>query len=138
LHKLLLLPVHEKGTVQHLAELAWISIYKSPEAILMLMTLDVLFVNELGQWSDGYLAVVDIIWRCVRGLNAFFGGVLVFVTLDWKQLKPVSGLPAMLSPLMITSFTFLHLGHSVRARGDPNLQRIQKIHRWILQITHQR
>ncbi len=129
LHKLLLLPVHEKGTVQHLAELALISIYKSPEAMLMLMTLDVLFINELGQWSDGYIAVIDIILRCIRGSNAFFGGVLVFATMDWKPLKPISGLPAMLSPLMITSFTFLDLGHSVRSGGDPNLQWIQNISR---------
>jgi hypothetical protein len=54
LHKLLLLPVHKKVSVQHLAELALISIYKSPEAMYTLITLDVLFVNELGQWSDGY------------------------------------------------------------------------------------
>jgi hypothetical protein len=33
----------------------------------------------------------------------------------------------MLSPLKITSFTFLDLGHSVGAGGDPNLQRIQRI-----------
>jgi hypothetical protein len=51
LHKLLLLPVHKKGTVQHLAELALISSYQSPEAMLRLMTLDVLFIDELGQWS---------------------------------------------------------------------------------------
>jgi hypothetical protein len=57
--------------VQHLAELALISIYKSPEAMLMLVTLDVLFIDELGQWSDGYIAVVDIILRCIRGSNAF-------------------------------------------------------------------
>jgi hypothetical protein len=126
LHKLLLLLVRKKGTVQCLAELALISIYKSPEAMLTLMTLDVLFIDELGQWSDGYIAVIDIILRRVRGSNAFFGGVLVFATMDWKQLKPISGLPAMLSPSMITSFTFLDLGHSVRARGDPNLQQIQK------------
>jgi hypothetical protein len=33
----------------------------------------------------------------------------------------------MLSPLMIMSFMFLDSGHSVRARGDLNLQQIQKI-----------
>jgi hypothetical protein len=47
--------------VQHLAELALISVYKSPKAMLMLMTLDVLFIDELGQWSDTYIAVIDII-----------------------------------------------------------------------------
>jgi hypothetical protein len=126
LHLLLLLRVHKKGTVQCLAELALISIYKSPEAMLTLMTLDVLFIDELGQWSDGYIAVIDIILRCVRGSNDFFGGVLVFAMMDWKQLKPISGLPAMLSPSMIMTFTFLDLGHSVRAGGDLNLQWIQE------------
>jgi hypothetical protein len=90
------------------------------------MTLDVLFIDELGQWSDGYIAVIDIILRCIRGSNDFFGGVLVFAMMDWKQLKPISGLPAMLSPSMIMTFTFLDLGHSVRARGDLNLQWIQE------------
>jgi hypothetical protein len=120
LHKLLLLPVCEKGTVQRLAELALISIYKSPEAMLMLMTLDVLFIDELGQWSDGYIAVVDIILRHIRGSNAFLEASkkgLGFLTLT------------LLTPLMITSFKFLNLGHSVRAGGDPNLQRIQNISR---------
>jgi hypothetical protein len=54
-----------------LAELAVISIYKSPDATLMLMTFDVLFINELRQWSDGYIAVIDIILRCIGGSNAF-------------------------------------------------------------------
>ncbi len=52
LHKLLLLPVHEKGTVQCLAELALISIYKSPEAMFTLMTLDVLFSMN---WDSGLM-----------------------------------------------------------------------------------
>jgi hypothetical protein len=60
-------------------------------------------------------------------IECFFGGVLVFAMMDWKQHKPISGLPAILSWLMITSFTFLNLGHSVRAGDDLNLQRIQKI-----------
>jgi hypothetical protein len=46
--------------------------------------------------------------------------------MDWKQLKPISGLPAMLSLSMITSFTLLDLGHSVRAGSDQNLQQIKK------------
>jgi hypothetical protein len=59
------------SAIQCLAELALISIYKSPEAMLMLMTFDVLFIDELGHWSDGYIAVIDIILRCIGGSNAF-------------------------------------------------------------------
>jgi hypothetical protein len=114
--------------MQCLAELAFISIYKSPEAMLMLMTLDVHFIDELGQWSDAYIAIIDIILGHVKGSNAF-KGVLVFAMMDWKQLKPIRGLPVMLSPSMIMSFMLLELGHSVRASSDPNLQQIQKISR---------
>jgi hypothetical protein len=39
----------------------------------------------------------------------------VFAMMDWKQLKQISGLPAMLSQSMMTSFTFLDFGHSVTA-----------------------
>jgi hypothetical protein len=39
--------------------------------MMMLMTLDVLFIDELGQWSDAYLAVIDIILKHVRSLNTF-------------------------------------------------------------------
>jgi hypothetical protein len=94
------------------------------ETMLTLMTLDGLFIDELGQWTKGFIAGIDIILRCIRGSNAFLGGVLVFATMDWKQLKPMSGLHAMLSPSMITSFTFLDLGHSVR-REETCLERVQ-------------
>jgi hypothetical protein len=43
---------------------------KSPEAN---MKLDVLFIDELGQWSDGYIAVSDIILRHVREWNPLTG-----------------------------------------------------------------
>ncbi len=39
----------------------------------------------------------------------------MFAMMDWKQLKPIIGLPTMLSQSMITRFTFLDLGHSVTA-----------------------
>lgn len=129
LHKFLLLPVRDKGTVQRIAELALQAIYKSPEVLAMIMALDVQLIDELGQWPDAYIAISDIIYRRVRNSTAFFGGVLVFASMDWKQLKPIHGLPAMLSPSMITSFNFCRLNQSVRAGGDLNLQRIQQIAR---------
>lgn len=55
--------------------------------------------------------------------------MLVVSTMDPKQLRPVKGLPALLSPFMLTSFKFTRLNHSVRAGQDPILQRIQHIAR---------
>ena len=129
LHKFLRLPVRDKGTVQRIAELALMAIYKSPEAFAMIVAQDVLFIDEFGQLSDAHVAIFDIIYRVIRHSTAFMGGVLVVSTMDWKQLKPIHGLPAMLSPSMITSFNFCSLTESVRAGGDRNFQRIQRISR---------
>jgi hypothetical protein len=59
-----------QAIVYCLAELALIYMDKSPEAN---MKLDVLFIDELGQWSDGYIAVSDIILRHVREWNPLTG-----------------------------------------------------------------
>jgi predicted GIY-YIG superfamily endonuclease len=129
LHKLFMLPVREKGSVQRLAELALQNLYKCPDRQAVLMATDVYFGDEFGQFSDIYICVVDIILRTLRNSTAFMGGSLWIVTMDWKQLKPIDGLPAMLSPFMVTCFTYHQLDHSVRAARDARLQRIQEIAR---------
>jgi len=129
LHKVFNLPVREGTTVQRLAELALHSIYGNPELTALLLTLDVLFVDELGQMSSGTMACLDIILRRLRDSSQFFGGVVVICTMDPKQLRPIHGLPVMLSPSMLTSFKFFRLRYSVRAGSDEDLQRIQTISR---------
>ena len=60
------------------------------------------------------------------------GGVVIIATQDPEQLRPVSGLPSLLSPCMMTCFRFIQLTKSVRASGDPALQRIQDISRMLV------
>jgi predicted GIY-YIG superfamily endonuclease len=128
-HKLFMLPVREKGTVQRMAELALQSLYKCPERQALLLATDVFIADEFGQFSDILISILDIVLRTLRNSSAFMGGSLWIVTMDWKQLKPIEGLPAMLSPFMVTCFSFHELNHSVRAGRDSALQRIQQIAR---------
>ena len=70
----------------------------------MLLKLDVLFADELGQLSTEMLSALDIILCRVRGSSLLMGGVLIIGTIDHLQLKPVRGKPILISPHVITSF----------------------------------
>jgi predicted GIY-YIG superfamily endonuclease len=133
-HNLFAIPVREGSSVHRLAELAAISLYKSPERLAFLQRLDVLFFDELGQASCELISCIDMILRRVRGSDQFLGGVLLIATIDPLQLKPIDGRPFLVSPFVITCFRFSVLKHSVRAANDPFLQRIQDISRM---LTHE-
>jgi predicted GIY-YIG superfamily endonuclease len=132
LHMLFEIPVNESATPHRIAELALLSLYKKPMALYILQTIDVLCIDELGQVSAQFISVLDIIMRRVRNSNQYMGGVLVIATMDPRQLRPVQGLPAMLSPFMITCYKFVQLLHSVRASEDVNFQRLQDISRMLV------
>jgi hypothetical protein len=133
-HNLFAIPVHESASVQRLAELAVISLYKSPERLGLLQRLDVLFFDELGQASSELISCIDMILRHVRGSDQFLGGVLLIATIDPLQLRPIKGRPFLVSPFVLTCFRFSVLMHSVHAADDPFLQRIQDISRM---LTHE-
>jgi predicted GIY-YIG superfamily endonuclease len=65
-----------------------------------------------------------MIMRKLRGSDLFFGGVLLICTLDHLQLRPIKGIPFLLSPHIMTCFRMLQLKHLVRSAHDPNLQRV--------------
>jgi predicted GIY-YIG superfamily endonuclease len=128
-HRLFCIPVNDRATVHRLAELAVIQLNKKPKELQMLLRLDVLFADELGQLSAEMLSVLDIILRRVRGSSLFMGGVLVIGTIDHLQLKPVRGKPFLVSPHVLTSFTMRKLIHPVRAAKCKDLRRVIEITR---------
>ena len=93
-------------------------ILRKPINLHVLLTLDVLFLDECGQISAEQVATLDIIFRKVRNSNLPFGGVLIIGTLDHAQCQPINALPFLMSSLMLTSFTFVQLRESVRADED--------------------
>ena len=131
LHSLFCIPVNESASVQRLAELAIINLYKNPERLALLQRLDVLGSDELGQIPSEVRSCCDIIMRSIRNSDQYMGGALAIDTIDEMQLKPIKGRPFLMSPFVLTCYRFSVLRHSVRAAQDPFLQRIQQISRML-------
>ena len=129
INNLWLIPSNNTLTTGQLAERAITRLYRCPERMQYLRSLDVLLIDEFGVIPAHILSVIDIIMRYIRSSNKPFGGILIIATLDNLQLDPVKGRHPLLSPLLTTSFIFEKLCKSVRAASDANWQRIQEITR---------
>jgi GIY-YIG catalytic domain len=113
-----------------MAELAVISIQKKPEAMAFLRSLDVLFMDEMGQLSVDIISVLDIVMRRIRNSSLFMGGVLIIGTLDKVQLRPIKELPFLLSPYILTTFCIGKLTQYVRCAECPILQEMNELARF--------
>ena len=75
-HYLFCLPT-EKGLSAHRkAELSIAKILRDPKKLNFILSLDILFCDELGQSTAELISVIDIILRKLRDNNIFLGGVL--------------------------------------------------------------
>jgi len=83
------------------------------------------------------VAILDLIMRRIRDSNLFMGGLLIIGTLDQHQLRPIKGLPFLLSPFILTSFLVGRLDHYVRCSDCPCLQEMNTIARTFLTDTNQ-
>ena len=131
IHKLFTLEVNKNTNVFRLAELAMDKLDRKSNTKMkhIILTMDVLLLDECGQLSAQQFALLDIILRHMRRNSLPFGGVLIFGTFDHAQLGAIQGLPFLLSSHILTDFKLIRMKHSVRAHGDPKLQEIQKITR---------
>ena len=132
LHPLICIAIQGKNTKIYpyrVAELAMQKITRKKIKHHAILTVDVLFIDEVGQLSAELVAVLDIIFRKTRKSKLPFGGVLVIGTMDHTQLQPINALPFLMSTLVLTSFTMVKLDHSVRAASDPKFCRFQQLTR---------
>ena len=115
--------------IHKIAELAYTNLLRHPELILILRILNILCIDELGQFSSELLAILDMLLRIIRNNNIFFGGLKINGNIDHKQISAIQGHPFLTSPHILTCFTMCVLKHSVRSSSDTNLQRIIDITR---------
>ena len=130
LHKFLFLPT--QGNCSHPYRCAQQAIDKITRNKLfhhVLLTVDVIFLDEAGQVSAEQLAIIDIILRKLRNSRMPFGGVLILGTMDHTQIQPINALPFLLSSLILTSLTMVELKESVRAADDPLFREFQNLTR---------
>ena len=88
----------------------------------LLMTTDVILVDECGQISAEEMQLKDMELRYVKKSHAMFGGTLILGSFDERQIGTIKGMPFLLSSFMQSYFTIVRLEHSVRAHGDVILQ----------------
>ena len=67
----------------------------------MILSLNVVFADELGQLSAQEQSIYDIIFREVRGCSTFMGGVLIIGTIDHMQIQPINGRPFLTASAVI-------------------------------------
>jgi hypothetical protein len=109
------------------AELATARLYRHPEALEFIRTLDFVNLDEFGVFSAENLAVFDMVVRYVRGSTEFMAGLLVYCTLDHLQLLPFHGTPVLLSMYVVNEFSFFRLVELVRAANDAALREIIRL-----------
>ena len=129
LHKIFSLPVKKLHSLTQSSENALRRILQNPVSLHILKTVDIIFLDEIGQISSELMSSLDLILRQIRNNNIYLGGVLFICTLDHAQLQPIDGKPFLVSPMILSCYRFVRLNESVRASGDTNLQRIQRISR---------
>ena len=128
-HKLFCLPIGRNLNVQRKAELAILKLLRNPKQLNLLLSLDVLICDELGQTSAEFWATIDIILRRIRNTNIYLGGVLIIGTIDHTQIQPIEGRPFLTATHMLSCWRMIALRNSIRASTDLNFQRIQEIAR---------
>ena len=127
LHKLFDLPCDDKLQLSPFksAAKALEKIRRKINLLHILLTIDVLFIDELGQKSAHQIAKIDIIMRKLRNSQLPFGGILIIGSMDNSQIQPIDQLPFLTSSIVLTCFQAIKLQHSLRAHGDIDFQRIQ-------------
>ena len=128
-HILFKIPTENNLSTHRRAEIAITRLLRDPKRLAIVLKLDFLFFDEVGQLSSEMLNVLDIIFRRIRETNILLGGVVIIGTIDHTQLQPVNGRPFLTSSHVITCFKMVMLQTSVRAVGDVSFQRIQEIAR---------
>ena len=130
LHKLFFLPNSNNNmSVFNSAKYGIEQIERSIPKHHAILTIDVLFIDEMGQVSAQQIAIIEIILRYFRKSQIAFGGVLIIGTMDPTQIQPINQLPFLTSTMVLTCFQAVELIHSVRAHGDPDFQRLQTLTR---------
>ena len=98
-------------------------------AFVLLKRVDVIILEELGQFCEEYIAAMSEVSQWVMDKDLPFGGKLVIANGDHRQLKEVQGSGYWLSPQFLTCFKVALMQYLVRSANDLDLQLVVNIAR---------
>ena len=114
IHRLFCIGINSKDDASTAAEKAVKKISEKPLKRAILLSLDVLLIEEIGLISSELLTTIDIILQLVRDSPKTFGGVLILANGDTNQLPSITGSDIFLSPSLLFSFDCHFLKFFVR------------------------
>ena len=118
IHKLFCLPPSSSGSPIKMAEQALNKLDHRNEKKMLLLALEVLFVEEVSLISAEQWSAMDIVLQELKQTTLPFGGVLVIASGDQMQLPSIEGNDIFLSPVLLTNFALFFLGHFVRMTDE--------------------
>ena len=132
LHKLFSLPVNNSISPQRMAELAIGTFLSNPLKSNILLTMNVIFIDENGKVSAELIYVLDMILQRMRNNDIPFGRFFIIYSMDHNQLTPVFGKLFLVSSHILSCFKMVRLQQSVCAFGNLNFELLQVITQNIL------
>jgi predicted GIY-YIG superfamily endonuclease len=94
-------------------------LWKYPEVVNYLRTMDCLNLDEGGQTDAELFSVIDSALRYIRNSSDYFGGILSTITIDINQCGTMNNTrPLWCSPNIITSYDVIELQGFVRSCQD--------------------
>ena len=119
IHRLFCLGVNSSTDVASAVEQALKKLEFKPERKALLLSLDVLVIEEIGLISAELLATMDLIMQSLKKNTSFFGGLFVIANGDTEQLPNIDGSDFFLSTTLLFIFQCHFLMHFVRMM-DPD------------------
>ncbi len=102
------------------ASSALLKIARKPISWHIILSLDALFIDEIGTLSNQRFGTLDIMFQKACNSPLPFGGLLILGSLDPRQIGVINAMPFLTSTLILTCFQAIKLSHSVRAHHDPD------------------
>ena len=114
IHRLFCINPNDRANVTLAVEKALKKLHHHAERKALLMSLDVLVLEEIGIISSQLLATVDLILQKVRDSSLLFGGVLIIANGDTNQLPNIDGSDVFLCTTLLFCFDIHFLTTLVR------------------------
>ena len=118
IHKLFCLPPSSRGSPLKMAEQALTKLDFRNDKKMLLLALEVLFVEEISLISAEQWSAMDIVLQELKESTLPFGGILVIASGDQMQLPSIEGNDIFLSPVLLTNFAMFFLSHFVRMTDE--------------------
>ena len=118
IHKLFCLPPSSSGSPLRMAEQALTKLDHRNDKKMLLLALEVLFVEEISLVSAEQWSAMDIVLQELKESTLPFGGILVIASGDQMQLPSIDGNDIFLSPVLLTNFAMFFLSHFVRMTDE--------------------